>query len=262
MRFDVFTLFPGFFASPLDSSILKRARASGALAVDVHDIRAWTTDRHHVCDDAPYGGGAGMVLKAEPVALALEDVLKFNVGHQAPPCPVILMSPQGRTLTQDIAVRLSQEPRVALLCGHYEGIDERVVAAAVTDEISMGDYVLTGGEIAALTVIDTVARHVPGVLGNSESAAGDSFAAGLLEAPHYTRPALWRGRDVPEVLLGGHHGAVAKWRRRESLRRTWERRPDLIEAARLQDGWSTADDKLLDEIMREGDAAAQPPVSG
>jgi tRNA (guanine37-N1)-methyltransferase len=254
MRFDVFTLFPGFFESPLDSSILKRARAAGALEVAVHDIRTWTTDRHHVCDDAPYGGGAGMVLKAEPVALALEDVLKFTVGHQEPSCPVILMSPQGRTLTQEIAEKLSTEPRVALLCGHYEGIDERVIAAAVTDEISIGDYVLTGGEIAALTVIDAVARHVPGVLGNADSAAGDSFAAGLLEAPHYTRPAEWRGQGVPEVLLGGHHGEVAKWRRRESLRRTWQRRPDLIVAARQRTDWSAADEKMLDEIMREGAA--------
>jgi tRNA (guanine37-N1)-methyltransferase len=229
MQFDIFTLFPDFFSSALGSSILKRARASGAIEVGVHDIRSWTTDKHHVCDDAPYGGGAGMVMKAEPVAKALEDVLNYSVGADEPPCPVILMSPQGRPFTQSVARELSTHNRIALLCGHYEGLDERVVEATVTDEISIGDYVLTGGEPAALVILDAVARLVPSVLGNEESAPRDSFWNGLLEAPHYTRPVEWRGRRVPDILLSGHHAEVEKWRRREGLKRTLLRRPDLLD---------------------------------
>lgn len=238
MRFDVFTLFPAYFegpdgSGPLNSSMMRRGRQSGALEIGVHDIRAWTTDRHHVCDDAPYGGGAGMVMKAEPVARALEDVLNFKAGpesSQKPPCPVLLMSPQGRPFSQRIARELSRQPRLAILCGHYEGIDERAVELLVTDEISLGDYVLTGGEAAAIVVVDAIARLVPGVLGNEQSAAGDSFADGLLEAPHYTRPVEWRGLRVPDVLLSGHHAEVEKWRAREGLRRTLQRRPDLLNA--------------------------------
>lgn len=229
MRFDIFTLFPDFFASPFDSSILKRAQTSGAIEIGVHDIRQATTDKHRTCDDYPYGGGAGMVMKAEPVASTIENVLKFTVGLEAPPCPIVLMSPQGRPFTQKIAQELSELPRLALLCGHYEGIDERAVETIVTDEISIGDYVLTGGELAAVVIVDAVARLVPGVLGNDQSAISDSFSDGLLEAPHYTRPAQWRGMAVPDVLLSGNHAEVAKWRRAQSLQRTRERRPDLLD---------------------------------
>jgi tRNA (guanine37-N1)-methyltransferase len=235
MRFDIFTLFPDFFAGPFNNSILKRAQAAGALEIGIHDIRNWAPGKHRVCDDYPFGGGAGMVMKPEPVAAALEDVLNFNAVLQEPPCPVVLLSPQGRVFTQTVAQELSAWPRLALLCGHYEGIDERAVELLVTDEISIGDYVLTGGELAAAVVIDAVARLVPGVLGNAESAAHDSFSNGLLEAPQYTRPAEWRGQPVPEVLLSGHHGKVAEWRLRQSLRRTRQRRPDLWAAALEQD---------------------------
>lgn len=251
MRFDIFTLFPDYFTGPFGSSILKRAQSSGALQIAAHDIRAWTTDRHHVCDDAPYGGGAGMVMKAEPVATAIADVLNFTVGPEKPPCPLILMSPQGRPFTQGVAEELSQHPRLALLCGHYEGIDERAVELLVTDEISVGDYVLTGGEPAAAIIVDAVARLLPGVLGNEQSAAGDSFTDGLLEAPHYTRPVEWRGLRVPEVLLSGHHGEVARWRWREGLRRTLQRRPDLVAVALRQRVWSAVELKVFDELKVE-----------
>jgi tRNA (guanine37-N1)-methyltransferase len=256
MRFDVFTLFPEYFAGPFSSSILKRGQASGALEIGVHDIRSWTTDKHRVCDDAPYGGGAGMVMKAEPVAQAIEDVLKFVAGPNengtvVAPCPVILMSPQGRPFSQRIAEELSQHERIALLCGHYEGIDERAVEVLVTDEISIGDYVLTGGEVAASVIVDAVARLIPGVLGNSASAASDSFSHGLLEAPHYTRPAQWRGLSVPEVLQGGHHGEIEKWRLREGLRRTMLRRPELVEAWRAERELSRTEQKIWDELVRE-----------
>jgi tRNA (guanine37-N1)-methyltransferase len=228
MRFEIFTLFPDFFESPFNSSILKRARESGKLEVGVHDIRDGADDKHRTCDDAPYGGGAGMVMKAEPVARVVADVLKWDVGVEPPPCPVILMSPQGRPLTQAVVEELSAQSQIALLCAHYEGLDERAVELLVTDEISIGDYVLTGGEVAALVVVDAVSRMVPGVLGNEKSAQHDSFADGLLEAPHYTRPLEWRGKSVPDVLMSGHHAHIERWRRDEGFRRTWLRRPDLI----------------------------------
>jgi len=248
MRFDVFTLFPEYFGSPFSSSILKRGQASGAIEIGVHDIRAWTSDKHHVCDDTPYGGGAGMVMKAEPLASAVEDVLKWDAGaenQKTPPCPVILMSPQGRRFSQKIAEELAQHSRIALICGHYEGLDERAVELLVTEEISVGDYVLTGGEVAAAVIVDAVARLVPGVLGNEESAQSDSFSHGLLEAPHYTRPAVWRGKNVPDVLMSGHHGEIEKWRLKETLRRTLKRRPDLLAGREL----SKIERKLLDEIQ-------------
>lgn len=250
MRFEIFTLFPDFFASPLESSILKRAQVAGAVEVGVHDIREAATDKHHVCDDAPFGGGAGMVMKAEPVAKSVERVLEWEAGSGAPPCPIILLSPQGRTLNDRMVRELSEHSQLALLCAHYEGIDERAVEAVVTDEISVGDYVLTGGETAALVLMDAVARFVPGVLGNEESAHGDSFADGLLEAPHYTRPAIWREREVPEVLLSGDHARIERWRRKERLRRTIHRRLDLIHKRELSD-----DERLLmTEILAEDEA--------
>jgi tRNA (guanine37-N1)-methyltransferase len=251
MQFDIFTLFPAFFDGPFNSSILKRAQDSGVLHVALHDVRDWAEGRHRVCDDYPYGGGAGMVMKAEPVAAALENVLNFKAEHEKPPCPVILMSPQGRTFTQAVAEELSTLPRVALLCGHYEGVDERAVEMLVTDEISIGDYVLTGGELAAAVIVDAVARLVPGVLGNEASAANDSFSHGLLETPQYTRPAEWRGRAVPEVLLGGHHGEVEKWRFKQALRRTLQRRPDLIEKGLQEERWTAAERKVLTELQDE-----------
>jgi tRNA (guanine37-N1)-methyltransferase len=224
MRFDVFTLFPDIFTPYLGISILQRAVDRGLLEVHLHDIRAWTTDKHHITDDTPYGGGGGMVMKPEPIFAAVEDVLG------APPtCPLIMLTPQGRVFNQRIAEELSALPRLALLSGRYEGVDERVRQHLVTDEISIGDYVLTGGELPALIVMDAVARLLPGVLGDPTGAQDDSHASGLLEYPHYTRPPVFRDWSVPDVLLSGNHAEIDKWRREQSLRRTRLRRPDLLE---------------------------------
>jgi tRNA (guanine37-N1)-methyltransferase len=228
VRFDVFTIFPEFFVSPLHCSILKRAQESGVIQVTVYDIRAHAHDKHRIVDDYPYGGGVGMVMKPEPFFEAVESALNFQAGEQPAPCPIILLSPQGRPFAQNVAEELARHERLALLCGHYEGVDERVAEHLATDEISVGDFVLTGGEIPALAVVDAVARLVPGVLGHEESAQTDSFSAGLLEYPQYTRPADFRGWKVPDVLLAGHHGEIAKWRQQQALRRTRERRPDLL----------------------------------
>ena len=230
MRFDVFSLFPEVFDPYLEASILMRARQRGLVEVHLHNIRDWTTDRHHVTDDMSYGGGGGMVMKPEPIFTALEDVLG------APPvCPVILMTPQGRTFDQKTAQELAAQPRLALLCGRYEGIDERVRQHLVSDEISIGDYVLSGGELPALVVIDAITRLIPGALGDPEGAMDDSHASGLLEYPHYTRPSEFRGWTVPEILLSGDHGRIARWRREQALQRTFERRPDLLAGAQLSD---------------------------
>lgn len=225
MKVDVLTLFPRMFESPFAESIVARARQSGRLELSMHDIRSWTTDRHHVVDDAPYGGGAGMVLKPEPLAKAIREV-KGSDGH------VVLLSAQGRLFDQAAARRLADLPHLVLVCGHYEGVDERVIESAVDEELSVGDYVLTGGELAAMIVIDAVARLIPGVI-DAESLDHESHTEGLLEGPQYTRPPEWEGRKVPAVLTSGDHGAVAKWRRAESVKRTAERRPDLIDAAKL-----------------------------
>lgn len=230
MRFDVFTLFPEVFGPYLESSILQRARQRGLLEVNLHNIRDATTDRHHVCDDTPYGGGGGMVMKPEPIFNSVEGVLG------APPsCPVILLTPQGRVFNQSVAKELAQQPHLALLCGRYEGVDERVRQHLVTDEISIGDYVLSGGELPALVLIDAVARLIPGVLGDPDGPWDDSHASGLLEYPHYTRPPEFRGWSVPEILLSGDHGKIARWRREQALLRTWQRRPDLLEKAALSE---------------------------
>lgn len=228
LHFDVFTLFPDVFQPYLQSSILLRAQERDLIRVYLHNIRDWTTDRHHVTDDEPYGGGGGMVMKPEPVFTAVEGVL-----GSPPSCPVILLTPQGRIFTQPIAQELSQFERLALLCGRYEGIDERVRQHLVTDEISIGDYVLTGGELPALVLIDAVTRLLPGALGDPEGAWDDSYASGLLEYPHYTRPPEFRGWHVPEVLLSGDHARIARWRREQSLLRTWQRRSDLLNLASL-----------------------------
>jgi len=230
MRIDVFTLFPQVFQPYLETSILHRAIVRELVQINLHNIRDWTTDRHHVTDDEPYGGGGGMVMKPEPIFAAVEGVL----GEESV-CPVILLTPQGRLLNQSVAYELSEQPKLAFLSGRYEGIDERVRQHLVTDEISIGDYVLTGGELPALVLIDTIVRLLPGALGDPEGALDDSHASGVLEYPHYTRPAEFRGWDVPEVLLSGDHARVERWRREQSLLRTLRRRPDLLEIARLNE---------------------------
>jgi tRNA (guanine37-N1)-methyltransferase len=239
MHFDIFSLFPGMFQGPLSESILKRAQERGLLSVALHDIRASTSDKHHIVDDYPYGGGAGMVMKPEPVFAAIE------AAHRGG--PIILLTPQGRLFSQQLAGQLALEPRITLLCGHYEGIDERVRQHLVSDEISIGDYVLTGGELAAMVIVDAVSRLLPGVLAG-ESTQEESHSSGLLEYPQYTRPPEFRGWSIPDVLLSGHHAHIARWRRKESLRLTRQRRPDLF--ARL-DLHSKADRQLLDELDRE-----------
>jgi len=246
VRIDILTLFPEVFPGPLGASILGRAQAEGHLIIDVHDIRDQTSDRHRVADDTPYGGGVGMVIKPEPVFKAVEAVrCDPDSGCRE---RVVLLCPQGRLLTDHVARELAGDDHLVFVCGHYEGVDERVREHLVTDEISIGDYVLTGGEAAALVVTDAVARWVPGVLGADESAKDDSFACGLLEYPQYTRPAVFRGWRVPEVLLSGHHEQIRRWRRKEALRRSVARRPDLLAEAML-----TAEDRrLLEEITDEG----------
>jgi tRNA (guanine37-N1)-methyltransferase len=242
IRFDVFTLFPEVFGPYLDSSILQRARQNSLVEVNLHNIRDWTTDRHHVCDDMPYGGGGGMVMKPQPIFAAVEGVLG------APPaCPVILLTPQGRVFTQAVAEVLSQQPHLALLSGRYEGVDERVRQHLVTDEISIGDYVLSGGELPALAVIDAVTRLIPGALGDPDGAWDDSHATGLLEYPHYTRPLIFRDWSVPEILISGDHGKIARWRREQALLRTFQRRPDLLEKAEL----SEKDRKFLESLSEK-----------
>lgn len=231
MRFDILTLFPEMFAGPLTESILKRAQQAGLISVNLHDIRDYATDRHRTADDAPYGGGAGMVMKAEPLAACIRAVLAAPDAPAAP--PVILLSPDGELFTQALAEELARLPRLVLVCGHYEGVDERIRATLITREASIGDYVLTGGELAAMVLVDAVARLVPGVL-DAESTAEESHSDGLLEYPHYTRPAVWEGLEAPAVLLSGHHGEVAKWRRQQRLRRTLERRPDLLARSAAQ----------------------------
>lgn len=248
MRFDVFTLFPGVFQSYFDISIVQRALANGLIQVNLHDIRAWTTDRHHMTDDMPYGGGGGMVMKPEPMFSAVESIL-----GTPPICPVILMTPQGRVFNQKVAYELAEQPHLAFLCGRYEGIDERIREYLVTDEISMGDFVLTGGELPALAMMDAITRLIPGALGDPTGALDDSHASGLLEYPHYTRPPEFRGWTVPEVLISGNHARIERWRREQALRRTLQRRPDMLEHAEL----SEADRKTLSKIQAEEEAAKQ-----
>jgi len=230
MHFDILTLFPEMFDSPLRESILKKALEQDLVSIAIHNIRDYATDKHRVTDDAPYGGGGGMVMKPEPIFQAVEAIL----GESPPsPIPIILLSPQGRLFAQKIAWELAAHPRILLVCGRYEGVDERVREFLINDEISIGDYVLTGGEIPAMVIVDAVSRLVPGVLGDPRAVVSDSHAQGLLEHPHYTRPSIYRGRGVPQVLLSGNHSEIALWRRREALRRTYQRRPDLLKEAQL-----------------------------
>lgn len=244
MHFDVFTLFPGVIQPYLDSSILQRARETNLIRVELHNIRDWTTDRHHVTDDAPYGGGGGMVMKAPPIFDAVESILGLP-----PACPLIYLSPQGREFTTSVARELALLPHVALLCGRYEGVDERVIEHLVTDQISTGDYVVTGGELPAMIVIDAVTRFIPGALGDPDGAYDDSFGNGLLEYPHYTRPEEFRGWKVPEELLSGNHALIARWRREQSLRKTLHNRPDLYSKVEL----SKEDEKLIKKIKEDGE---------
>ncbi len=248
MRFDVLTLFPEVFSAYLDASILGRAQEAGQLEVGLHNIRDFAAGKHRITDQTPYGGGGGMVLKPEPIFAAAEAALTQGRANGLPNSPpIILLTPQGRPFTQQIAQELAAEKWVVLLCGRYEGVDERVREHLVTAEISLGDFVLTGGELGALIVIDAAARLLPGVLGAEGAAAADSFADGLLEGPHYTRPESFRGWPVPDVLRSGHAANIAHWRRREALRRTWTRRPDLLLTAPL-----TPDDKqFLAVLARE-----------
>lgn len=230
------------FQGPLQESILKRAQDKGLVVIRVHDLRAWTQDRHHVVDDLPYGGGAGMVLKPEPVFEAVEALAAAGA-----PATTIVLTPQGIPFTHRLAEELAPRPWLLLLCGRYEGFDDRIARGLEALELSIGDYVLTGGELPALVVLDAVVRLVPGVLGDEASAVSDSFSGGLLEHPQYTRPPVFRGMAVPPVLLSGDHGAIARWRRKESIRRTRQRRPDLLARASLSD----LDRALLAEIEAE-----------
>lgn len=244
IRFDVLTLFPEMFSGFLSASIVGRAREKGLIAAEVIDFRQFSTDKHRTVDDTPYGGGGGMVLKPEPIFRAVEHLLADETEKP----PILLMTPQGERFTQRKAEELARHRRLILICGHYEGFDERIRRHLATGELSIGDYVLTGGELPAMVVIDSVSRLIPGVLGNESAAAKDSFSTGLLEYPQYTRPADFRGWKVPEVLLSGNHRKIEEWRRRESLRRTWERRPDLLEHAELTE----EDRAFLNRLKQEG----------
>jgi len=231
MRIDILCLFPEMFASPLDQSIVKRAREQGFVDIVIHNIRDYTYDKHHTADDYPYGGGPGMVLKPEPIFEAVEAI-KQEMGGSV---PVILLSPQGRLFSQSVAQELALQPHLVLICGHYEGLDERVCEHLATDEISIGDYVLSGGELAALVVVDAIVRLIPGVLGSQDSASNDSHSDGLLEYPQYTRPQVYRGWSVPAVLVSGNHAEIAQWRRRQAILRTAKRRPDLLDRGNICD---------------------------
>ncbi len=248
IRFDVLTIFPEMFHSPLRSSLIGKAREKGLIAVEIHDIREYATDRHRMTDDYPYGGGGGMVMKVEPIARALDDVLSNQETGV-----VVLLTPQGERLSQETAEEMARHGRIILICGHYEGVDERIREHLVDREISIGDYVLTGGELPALVLIDVLSRLVPDVLGNRESARQDSFSAGILEHPQYTRPRSFRGWEVPDVLLSGNHREIENWRRRESLRRTALRKPELLERANLTDDERQALSRWLEEKNGKGD---------
>ncbi len=227
MKIHIVTTFPKFFESPLDESMMKRARQREVVQIHVHDLRNFTTDKHRSVDDYPYGGGPGMIMKPEPFFACVEHI---RAEHDLSGARVILLSPQGETFSQKKANELAQEPALIFLCGHYKGIDERVPQYLATEELSIGDYVLTGGELPALVVIDAVVRLLPGVLGDLDSAVGDSFQTGMLDYPHYTRPEEFRGWRVPEVLLSGHHARIAQWRREQAEERTRERRADLLKS--------------------------------
>ena len=228
MKIDIVTLFPEICRAPLSESIMKRAQEKGIVELHIHNLRDWTKDKHHVVDDVPFGGGQGMVMKPEPIFAAVEDLKQRSASSERRVSKIVLMSPAGRRLDQELAAELSQESHLVVLCGHYEGVDHRVIEHLIDLEISIGDYVLTNGAIAAVVLVDAIVRLLPGALGHEQSAADDSFSGGFLEAPQYTRPAEFRGWQVPEVLLSGNHAEIAKWRREQSLNRTKKNRPDLL----------------------------------
>ncbi len=225
MKVDIITLFPEICGAPLNASMMKRAQESGALELEIHDLRQWTTDKHRTVDDAPFGGGPGMVMKPEPIFAAVEDLKSKTENRKS---KIILMSPAGRRFDQEMAKELSAESHLIIICGHYEGVDQRVIDHLVDLELSIGDYVLTNGAIAAAVVVDATVRLLPGVLGHEDSAASDSFAAGLLEGPQYTRPAEFGGWKVPEILLSGNHAEIEAWRKAEAIKKTKQNRPDLL----------------------------------
>ena len=249
MDFHVMTLFPDMIMQGLSDSVIGRAVRKGTIGLHTVNIRDYSLDKHKHVDDYPYGGGAGMVMQPEPIYACYQDIVdKMDKKPR-----VIYMTPQGRVFSQEIAEELSKEESLIFLCGHYEGIDERVLDEIVTDHLSIGDYVLTGGELPAMVMIDTIARLVPGVLNNSESAEYDSFQDGLLEYPQYTRPEIWHDKQVPEVLLSGHHGNIEKWRRQQSLKRTFERRPELLEQEEVQEALTKKDREYLSELENPED---------
>jgi len=239
MQIDIITIFPEIFQSPFEHGIIRRAQLQNLIKINIHNLRDFTYDRHHVVDDRPFGGGEGMVLKPEPMFRAIE-YLTHNVNNHS----VTLLTPQGKTFNQELAERLSKLDRLILICGRYEGVDERVNESLVTDEISIGDYVLSGGEFAALIVVDALVRLIPNALGCADSTENESFSSGLLDSPVYTRPAIYRNKTVPAILQNGNHKEIARWRRRKALEKTWLVRPDLLEKANL----SKEDLKILQEI--------------
>ncbi len=243
MRIDILTLFPEMLVGPFDASIIARARQSGIVEIALHNPRDYTADKHHVVDDYAFGGGPGMVMKPEPIFDAVEAVRAMA----QPGGKVVLLTPQGRLLNHEVAAELAREARLILICGHYEGVDERVRAHLADDEISIGDYVLSGGEPAAIVLVDAVVRHQPGVLGSEQSLEEESHAQGLLEYPQYTRPAVYRDMPIPEVLLSGHHAEIAKWRRIQSILRTARRRPDLLARA----GLSEQERRMAEQYMND-----------
>lgn len=244
MQVDVLTLFPEMFGGPMNTSMMWKARDRGLLDLRLHNIRDWALDKHRTVDDTPYGGGGGMLMRVDVMHAAVKAV----IAEDHP--PVIFMSPQGRLLSHQVAAELARHPRIVLLCGHYEGIDERARALFITDEISIGDYVLTGGELAAMVVIDATVRHIPGLLGSEGAHERDSHADGLLEGPHYTRPAVYEGLSVPQVLLDGNHAQMVRWRRQQQLRRTWDARLDLLYSAPLTEEDRYYLGQLADEDAR------------
>jgi tRNA (guanine37-N1)-methyltransferase len=248
MRFDIITIFPDYFGAAFDYGIVRRARVGGLVEIEAHDLRRWTSDKHHVVDDRPFGGGDGMVLKAEPLFAAVETLTGAKDASELAGTTkrVVLLSPQGRVFDQRLAAEFAGVEQLVLICGRYEGVDERVAEVLATDEVSIGDYVLSGGEPAAAVVIDAVVRLIPGALGSETSAVNESFSEGLLDFPHYTRPPEFRGRSVPDVLLGGNHQEIARWRKRAALLKTRRNRPDLLERAALTD----EERAWLDEIEK------------
>jgi tRNA (guanine37-N1)-methyltransferase len=251
MQIDILTLFPEMFQGVFDASIILRARQAGLVTIALHNIRDYAPGRHRVTDDTPYAGGGGMVMKPEPIWNAVEAVLGGDPATLAEPPPIVLLTPQGRLFNHAIARELAARPRVVLICGRYEGVDERVRQHLATDELSIGDYVLSGGELPAMVVVDAVVRWLPGALGDPDAPADDSHASGLLEYPHYTKPAEYRGYAVPDILRSGHHAHVTRWRRQEALRRTLARRPDMLARAEL----SPADRAFLAQLEAEAGPA-------